>query len=175
MQTQPKLTVHFTLRPADGYDPFAYSWKSVFRWALIVFVCVLMCDLNSNQAAERWGYAMGPAVLTPVVLGVLLLVLFLWPWLRLQWMFRRYAGLGRPRSASFDSDGMHVKSEDSQGDYKWSLFDRIVETRKAFIFAVTSRAATYIPKRCISSAGEIEIPRQLIRENFRGKKRLRTD
>jgi hypothetical protein len=106
-----------------------------------LFACALMYDLNSNQAAEDWGYARGPAALIPIVLAVFVLVLFVWPRLRVQMMFRRYPALGRPRSASFDSYGMHMKSEDSQGDYKWSLFHRIVETRKVFMFAVPPRGA----------------------------------
>jgi YcxB-like protein len=175
MEAPPKLTVRYTLQPSDVYDPFLYSWRNLIRWVTVVFVCLLLYDLASNTSASRWRFGIAPAVLVPVVIGVLIVALFVWPWLKVQMMFRRYPTLGRPRSVAFSSDGMHTDSEDSQGDYKWSLFHRIGESPKAFVFMVTSRGGTYVPKRCLSTAGEIDILRQLIRENFRGKKKLRTD
>ncbi len=90
-------------------------------------------------------------------------------------MFRNYATAGRLRTISFSNDGMHLESEDSSGDYKWSFFHRIVETHRAFQFIVGPRSATFLPKRCFSNSGEIQMLRQLIHENFKGKKRLRPD
>ena len=96
-------------------------------------------------------------------------------WLRIKSTFRNYATAGRLRTISFRSEGLHLESEDLSADYKWSLFHRIVETHRAFHFIVGPRSATVLPKRSLSNSGEMQMLRQLIRENFKGKKRLRPD
>jgi YcxB-like protein len=90
-------------------------------------------------------------------------------------MSQNYPAAGRLGTIYFSKDGMHLKSEDSSGDYKWSLFHRIVETRRAFPFIVGPQSATLLPRRCFSNSGETHILRQLIRKNFKGKKPLRPD
>jgi hypothetical protein len=90
-------------------------------------------------------------------------------------MFHKYPALRRSRRVSFSAEGMHVESEDARGDYKWSLFYQIVETPKTFLFMQTTRGGVYIPKRCLSASDDIVTLRRLIRDNFTGKRRLRTD
>jgi hypothetical protein len=175
METHPKLTVHYTLRPADIYDPFQYSWRTAIRWAVVIFVGLLIYDLGPDRFPAHLGAAAQPVLIIAILVGVALFVLFVGPWLRIKSMFRNYATAGRLRTISFSTDGMHLESEDSRGDYKWSLFHRIVETSRAFQFIVGPRSATFLPKRCLSNSGEIQMLRQLVRENFKGKKRLRPD
>jgi hypothetical protein len=83
--------------------------------------------------------------------------------------------MGRARSLSFSSDGLHLESEDARANYKWSMFHRVVETSQLFVFISGPRSGTSLPKRRLTNSGEIQILRQLIRENFEGKKRLRPD
>ena len=87
-----------------------------------------------------------------------LIILFFLPWVRVQWMFRRLPAIEQSRSLSFSSEGLHLESEAARGDYKWWFFHRIVETPKVFMFIV-GRGGTYVPKRCLSTPGEIEILR----------------
>ena len=175
MKTYPRLTVQYILQPADVYDPFIYSWRNVIRWVIVVFACLLVYDIGPSWSSAHLGVGIRPAVLATLLIGFLLFILFFLPWLRVQSMFRKYPAMRRLRALSFSSDGLHIESEDTRADYKWSLFHRIVETPKVFLFIVTPRGATYLPKRCLSTPDEIEILRQLIRENFRGKKRLRPE
>jgi hypothetical protein len=90
-------------------------------------------------------------------------------------MFGKFPQFQKPRRFSLNSEGMHFESEDARGDYKWSIFSRIVETPEVFIFVQTTRSSTYVPKRCLRKPDDILILRQLIRENFRGRRRLRRD
>lgn len=175
METHPKLTVQLVLRPSDVYDPFLYSWRNLIRWVTVVFACFLIYDTSSTWSSALSGAGIKPALLISFLVGFALFILFVLPWLRVQSMFRKYPTLRRPRSFSFSSEGMHAESEDARGDYKWSLFHRIVETPKLFLFMSTPRGATYVPKRCLSRPDEIGILRQLIRENFKGKKTLRRE
>jgi YcxB-like protein len=163
METSAQVTAHFVLRPSDidAIHPFAYSLQHVIRWTSVVFVCLV-----SYEAGPIWFYSLS---------GSMLFVMFVLPWLRILWMFRKYSAFSRPRSISFGPEGMHLESEDARGDYKWSLFYRITETRRSFVFLVTPRGATYVPKRALSGSAEIGMLRKLIRENFGGKKWLRAD
>jgi hypothetical protein len=90
-------------------------------------------------------------------------------------MFRETPAVGRARRITFNSEGFHMESEDARGEYKWTLFLRIIETRKVFVFMQTTKSGTYIPKRCLSNPQDILALRQLIRANFTGKKTLRVD
>lgn len=175
MESNRNLTVEFVLRPADVYDPFAYSWRNTIWWAIVVLVCLFLYEAVPSWSSAHLGVAIGQAALAPVLIVIALLILFVLPWIRVQSMFRRYPALGRPRSLSFGSEGLHVESDDARGDYKWSIFHRVVETPKVFLFIVTPRGATYLPKRCLATPGDISTLRRLIQENFRGQKTLRHD
>jgi hypothetical protein len=175
MDTRPQLTAQIVLRPSDVYDPFLYSWRNVIRWTIVLFACLLIYDASPSWLSAHSGTQIKPVLLNPLLIAFVLFITFFVPWLRLQWMFRTYPTMRGLRSYSFSSEGMHIESEEARGDYKWSLFTRIVETPKSFVFVITSRGATYVPKRCLAGQGEIEILRHLIRENFKGKKTLRRD
>jgi hypothetical protein len=90
-------------------------------------------------------------------------------------MFRKSPALRRSRRLTFSAEGIQFEAEDARGEYKWSLFMRIIETKKVFMLQQTTHAATYIPKRCFHSPSDVELLRQLIRENFKGKWTLRRD
>jgi hypothetical protein len=173
MGTHLILTVQVILWPGDIYDPLVYSWRNVIRWATVLFACLVIYDTSLRWSSTHLAAGRKPALLIPLLIGLALLILFFLPWLRVQWMFRKYPMLRQPRSISFGSEGLHIESEDSRGDYKWSIFSRIVETPKVFLFSVTPRGATYVPKRCLSRPDQIRMLRQLIRDNFKGKRTLR--
>jgi hypothetical protein len=170
IETHSILTVQYTLRATDVYDPFQYSWRTVIRWAVVVFVVLLLYDVGPDWFSAQLGAAVQPALVIAVLVSVALFILFLLPWLRIKSTFRNYATAGRLRTISFRSEGLHLESEDLSADYKWSLFHRIVETHRAFHFIVGPRSATVLPKRSLSNSGEMQMLRQLIRENFKGKK-----
>jgi YcxB-like protein len=111
----------------------------------------------------------------PLFYAFVFLAIFSWPYFRVRSMFHEFPALLRSRRVSFRVDGIHIESEDAQGDYKWSLFYQIVETPKTFLIMQTNRAATYVPKRCLSKSDDVVILRRLIRDNFKGKLRLRND
>jgi len=176
METRSELTVEFTLQPSDVYDPFLWSRRNLARWIMTLFACFVIYDSRRFWFPAASGAATESALLLLSSLGVLaLVVLFFVPWLRVRSMFRKFPVIGKPRRISFSSEGMHLESEDAQGDYKWSLFGRIVETPKFFVFMQTAYSGTYVPRRCLSKPDAILILRQLIRENFKGERTLRRD
>jgi len=171
VQSGPIVNVQCALRRSDVYQPLAYSWPSVIRWALVVFGFIMLYGPGSGSL---WGDA-GAGEKAVWLAGFAVFVVFLLPWLSVQIMIRKYPAIWRSRSLSFSSEGMHLESEDARADYRWSVFYRINETSTLFLLMPTASTAVYVPKRCISSQEDIKVVRQLIRENFQGKKGLRSE
>ena len=171
----PELTIDITLQPKDVYHPFIVSWPNLVRWVSALFACYLIYTTNPVWPAGSQPEAVSTLLERPLFCAFVILVLFSWPYLRARSMFHKFPALRRSRRVSFSAEGMHLESEDAQGDYKWSLFYQIVETPKAFMLMQTSRGAIYIPKRCLSKSDDIVTLRRLIRDNFTGKRRLRSD
>ena len=176
MESPSQITVDITLQPGDLYDPFAYSWQNTIRWVSALFVCYLIYETRSLWASAQSDSDTASALLAlSVLMGFVILLLFLFPYLRVRSIFKSSPAARKSRHLSFSVEGIHLESEDARGDYKWTLFNRTVETPRVFMFLQTRYAATYVPKRCFSKPEDIVILRQLIRDNFRGKLRLRRD
>jgi hypothetical protein len=163
MQLQSQVTVEVTLEPADLYWPFDLG----YRLALAVLAAALVF--------EAW--KMWPSYDSNVMLGVaaILAWIFLYPWIKIQYYFRTYPAYRKPRRYSFDAEGLHLQSDNARGDYKWSVFTKVVETKRRFQFMQTDRSGIPIPKRFLTQPDDIPRLRRLIRENFQGTRRLRID
>jgi hypothetical protein len=175
MPKVPELTVDITLKPEDVYQPFLVTWPNLIRCVLALFSCYL---IYTTRPIWLGGSQPGTAITLlepPLFCAFVFIVMFSWPYLRARSMFHKYPALCRSRRVTFSSEGVHIESEDAQGDFRWPLFYQIVETPKSFLFMQTTRGATHIPKRCFSNSDDILILRRLIRDNFAGKKRLRSD
>jgi YcxB-like protein len=167
MQPQNQVTVDVTLEPSDFYEPFNLRRSSRFRLACGVVACLL-----AFTAWRLWPSDDSNFIL---IFVAVLACIFVYPWIKIQNTFRQSPGLRKPRRYSFNVDGMHLESEDARGDFKWSLFNEVVETKRCFLFMQTDRGGTPIPKRCLSQPHSLLSLRTLIRENFKGKRRLRVD
>ena len=163
------MTVEVRLQPTDVYGPFLWSRQNLIRWVFALFACSLAYDTR-----RFWTASISTLLAVLLLFAFVLFVSFFLPWLSAQSLFRKYPAFRKARRMSFSSDGMHLESEDARGDYKWSVFSRIVETPKTFLLMQTARAATYVPKRCLK-AEDIPILRRVIRQNFTGKLTLRGD
>lgn len=167
METRSEVTVEITLAPGDFYHPLDWSWGNLIRYVLAVVSILLVFDAWRNWSS--------PASEIKIGLMVFLALAFLFPWIRMRYLFRRYPAFRKPRSFTFDAVGMHFQSEDASGDYKWPTFSKVVETPRAFIFMQTSRGGTTIPKRFFTQRDEISLLRKLLRESFKGTLKLRAD
>jgi YcxB-like protein len=166
MESQNEVTVDVTFEPGDFYWPFDWTWGNASRWTLAALAVLL-----GIHAWRFWPSRNSNFFLC--VIAALALV-FLWPWLSVRRHFRRYPAFRKPRRFTFDPEGMHFRSADASGDYQWSVFAKVVETPRRFLFMQTNRVGTTIPKRCLSQP-DIKVLRNLVRENFQGKRRLRVD
>jgi hypothetical protein len=175
MGSDREVTIEVVLRPSDVYTPFLWTAQNLLRWVLLIVACLILFNLYSSifggHGAEpvlAWFWAC-------ILILCLSAAMFLLPYWRVLRMFRKAPAFSKSRRWSISAQGLHLESEDTRADYKWSLFARIIETRTTFLLLQTSYYATYIPKRCFSSPGDIQTVRNLIRENFTGKYRIRRD
>jgi hypothetical protein len=175
MSNNEQVSVEVVLKPNDVYHPFMWSWSNLWRWVVAIVLCRVAYDVFFAKGVSLESMPDADAIrLVMLVLTVFIVLgLLLFPYLRVLAMFRETPSLNKPRQYTFSADGIRFESEDASGNFKWSALIRIYETRTLFVFQQSSRAAAYIPKRFIKSEGELPRLRQLIRDNFKGKWRLR--
>jgi len=179
--TTQVVVVDVILKPNDVYTPFQWDRYNLARWVAAIVLCWIFYDLFQGYLDALRSFpgsgsvvAIGVAIL--VILAVfILLALLLFPYLQMRALFRKSAQFQKSVRYTFNPEGLRFESEDASGAFKWSAFDRVVETRKVFAFWITSKSGTYIPKRCLASPSDVAVFRQLIRDNFKGKWTLRRD
>lgn len=175
MSNGEQVCVEVVLRPNDVFHPFMWSWSNLWRWVVAIVLCRVVYDVffAPQVSLESMPDAETIRLVILVLTVFIVLGLLLFPYLRVLSMFREAPSLNKPRRYIFSSDGIRFESEDASGNFKWSAMIRIYETRTLFIFQQSSRAAAYVPKRFIKSEDELPMLRRLIRDNFKGKWRLR--
>jgi hypothetical protein len=175
MSNSEQVSVEVVLKPNDVYHPFMYTWSNLWRWVVAIVLCRVVYDVFFAKGVSLESMPDADAIrLVILVLTVFIVLgLLLFPYLRVLAMFRETPSLNKPRLYTFSADGIRLESEDGSANLKWSIFVRILETSNLFVFQQTSYAATYLPKRFLNSEHEISGLRRLIRDNFKGKWRLR--
>jgi hypothetical protein len=168
-------TTDVMLDPQDVYQPFLVSRANVARWVVALFSCYLIYTTRTLWSARSQLETAPELLQLTLYVALVFIAMFSWQYHRVRFMFHKYPAMGHLRRVSFSAEGMHIESEDARGDYKWSMFYQIVETPKTFFFMQTTRGAVYIPKRCLPRPDDIAVLRRLIRDNFTGKRWLRTD
>ena len=88
-------------------------------------------------------------------------------------MIRYGPTLREVRRYVVSDNGVHFESELMVCRCHWGAFSRILESRRSFLLYQTPLSAMIIPKRCFSSPQEIDQLRVLLREQFKGKLKLR--
>lgn len=171
------LRVEVALKPNDVYTPFRWERGNLIRWVACIALCLIFYDLYTNSAAALLSFPDGRSILALVgILAVFILLgLLVFPYLRIRAMFRKSPGMSRTRRYAFSSNGVSVQSDDANSDCKWSLFQRVLETRTAFVLYMRSGGAMYVPKRCLISVGDLTLMREILRQNMSGKSGLRID
>jgi len=177
MPEDKEVSVNVILKPNDLYNPFLWSWRNLFRWVVSIVLCRVVYDVFFSPEASLRSFPDQQAIGTLVVVLTVFIVLglLLFPYLRGIASFKQHPAFSKPTHYVFSADGVHFDREDANGDFRWSAFTRVYETRGLFIFQQTSYTGTYIPKRCLDSQTDIPRLRQMIQEHFRGKYRLRVD
>jgi hypothetical protein len=174
-EAKDEVIVEVTLKPNDIYTPFQWNGTNVFCWPVILAACWVAYDSYSSNPAKWRVEGVPQTVAAFGVVALLALVLITLQYVRVRRCFQKYPAFKGRRDFRFTPDGVHVESEHVRGDYKWSLFSKVVETRKNFLLLQTATAAMYVPKRCFGSADDMSTLRELILKHFKGQRRLRAE
>lgn len=176
METPAELTVEVRLKPHDVYTPFQWDRHNLARWVVAIVLCWIFYDLYSGQLDALRSFPWGESIIAVlVVLAIfILLALLLFPYLRVRALFRKSPLFQKPVRYTFNAEGLRFEADGASGTFKWSAYDRVVETRKVFALSMAN-TGTYVPKRCFASPGDVALFRQLVRGNFKGKWTLRRD
>lgn len=167
MQPQDQVTVEVTLEPRDFYWPFVRTRLNIFRFFFAILALILALD------AWRFWPSQDSIVMAYIAAGLVLICLY--PWIKIQYQFRKYPAFRKPRRFTFDAEGMRLQTADADSNYKWSDFTRIAESKRFFLFVRKNGAGRAVPKRFLTQPADIPTLRKLIRENFKGTRRLRID
>jgi hypothetical protein len=177
MDDQPQVSVAVNLKPSDVYSPFHLDRGNVIRWVAAALLCLFFRDLYTSSRETLQSFP-GGASITAVMIVLVVFVLFailLFPYLRVRALFRSTPSLRETSRITFRPDKILFQSESAQSECKWTIFNRVSETREAFAFSQGKIGATYVPKRFFANPNDIQLLRRLIRENFKGELTLRSD
>jgi hypothetical protein len=175
MDKTSSVVVTVDLRPHDVYTPFRWERNNVARWVSAIVLCWIFYDLYKTSSEALLSFPGGRSIMAVVALLVLfiLFALLLFPYLRVRALFRKSPVTTKSTCFTLGPAGINIHSDAANGEYKWPLFQRVIETRHVFAFASTSQSAIYIPKRCFRSPNDVARMREIIRENMPGKWNLR--
>lgn len=177
METQYEVAIEVSLQPQDIYHALLLCWPNVIRWVLSLFAVYLIYDTREFWSSALTNPNRDAGVLAILLVGAAIsLGWFFYPYFRVWSMFRSSPVLRSPRHIWFNREGIRVESEHGRAEYKWSIFQKIVESRNTFFFMQTPYYASsfYVPKRCLSKSATSSL-RGAIRANFRGASKLRID
>jgi YcxB-like protein len=144
----------------------AHSRKSIwFSYALIVILPtiglinagIMKCDLSQK-----------PFFNIPLWVLLILIYILIFISIPLTIMFSAYlSGRGnkaikRHVTETFTKDGISIDTDVSNVKFKWEAFCKAKETKKFFIYFISSSNGYYIPKAMVSSPADIEKIRHIL-------------
>jgi hypothetical protein len=171
MGANDQIIVDVVLEPGDMSLPASRLILSIFWWFLVFLGILLFFEFVRIPNVDYRPFSRAFTFL--ILIGVAIGVGVLWPRVKVSRMFRQFPSFGKRRRIVIRSDGISVESEDAKAECKWALFWEIQETRKSFLLKQSSRAATYIPKRCFQAPEDVLRFKALLRAHYKGKLKLR--
>jgi hypothetical protein len=92
---------------------------------------------------------------------------------RAQLMIRYGPTLRELRRYTLSNHGVRFDSELMMCDCRWGAFSKILECRMSFVLYQSPLSGSVIPKRCLSTTDDVGRLRELFRNQFKGKLKLR--
>jgi hypothetical protein len=172
-----ELTIEYNLKPGDVYSPFRWDRNNLSRWIASALLCYILYDVYTRSAETLRTFEGGTSIIAILIILFILVLagLLLFPLLRVRAVFRGTPSFAVLKRVTFRPELILFESESVKSECKWTLFLSVVETPRFFLFSQGKVGGTYIPKRCFASPEDVAFLRKLIRENFKGKAKLRRD
>jgi hypothetical protein len=174
MSGDPLVSIHVKLTPSEFYWAAVRSTAQQLRKVLVLFSFVgflslaglIFATLFSISIKEWQQTIRGTNLPLFAFVSILpIMVIFLAP------LFSLVKFLANPGNAAgarirFSESGVVTESAVGKTDWDWTAYRRAQETLNYFLLYPANTDAQIIPKRCLSSYGEIELLRDLFRRHI---------
>jgi hypothetical protein len=174
--TQPLVSLTVNLTPMDIYRVSARLLARRLLFLGIFAALILLLGLllfvpgipkePENQIRGGLPYGM-------YLLAAYLILVFVFPFFSAKSSFRRSPGMQGPINYTFSNEGIDVQTKVSTAHCLWPVFNRVLETKSYLLLFQNKIIGNIIPKRDILDEPALSQLRQLIRENVKGKNKLR--
>lgn len=175
MEDIATIVVNVQLNPKDLCDLWMGSAFTFLRWFLVLCGAYLSYAVFAEIVNEGFSVQTG---FTITYYGVVALAAFFtaifFPRLRAWQLIRHGPTLREQRRYSFSDRDVHFDSELMTCDLRWDSFSRIVESRRSFILYLGPLYGMVIPKRYLTQPDDLQRLRELFRNQFKGKLKLRS-
>ena len=150
-----------------------YKWRYLISITIaaligIFFAAMHLIGAPPNQRFELYSF--------DVVIGLPILVYF-FPHLVIggvaRSLYNNNRHMSEPTRILFSPSGVTTESSVLHTDVKWTVYDRILETRDYFLLYTSPKIAGGLPKRCFSSDADLRAFRDLVRSKLGEKADLR--
>lgn len=174
MEEKREVVVEYQLQAQDVYRAFRPTADNVIRWALALMLAYTFYNRYRADGATVRAFEGGKAIVAIIaVLTIFILTgLVVCPYLQVRARFRKSNVLRSVLRAEFRDEGVRLANAVGTTHLKWSAFNRATETRLAFSLGSGTRNYVFLPKRSLT-AEDVTTFRRIIRENLKGKLRLR--
>jgi hypothetical protein len=174
MSDDPLVSIHVKLAPSEFYWAAVRSTTQQMRKVLVLFGFIGFLSLAGlifatlfSQSITEWQQTIRGMYLPMFAfLGILpILVVFLAPLFSL-WRFLADPGNSAGARFRFSESGVVTESSAGKTDCDWTIYLKAQETLNYFLLYPSSTEAQVIPKRCLSTPGELELLRDLFRQHI---------
>jgi YcxB-like protein len=175
MEDRATIIVNVQLNPKDLCDLWRGSAITFLRLLLVPCGAYLSTIIVGEIVNQGFSVATDYAI---AYYGVGALAAFFtaifFPRLRAWQLIRHGPTLRERRRYSFSDRDVHFDSELMTCDLRWDSFSRIVESRRSFILYLAPLYGMVIPKRYLTNPDDLQRLRELFRNQFKGKLKLRS-
>jgi YcxB-like protein len=162
------------LTPDDLYRAnVSFLARKLWFFCLIPILAVVSTILSFLSHAQQRDQLLLNVRPLLYLLGIWLLLVFIFPYFSARSIFKSQKGLHQPTRYTFSEEGIQTESETASSRMDWSNIYRAVET-SAYFFVYTAKNIRFVlPKRSISDQTQIADLREILRRNIKGKTKLR--
>ena len=174
MYGDPLVSIHVKLAPSEFYWAAVRSTTQQMRRVFVLFGFVGLFSIASlifatlfSQSITEWQQTIRGMYL-PLFAFVCILPIFVVFLAPLFSLGRFLADAGNTAGARyrFSESGVVTESSVGQTDCVWTIYRKAQETLTYFLLYPSSTEAQVIPKRCLSTSGELELLRDLFRRHI---------
>jgi hypothetical protein len=163
------IEVHSDLRIGDLYWLFFSNAirKLIYARWILTLVLILLVAVGTQYIAFAAFLLVPPLVY--LLLGGLLFVTFILPFLRSRAFVRATMGTSNSLSCTIGPNGVDVRRQGSQAHCDWEALRKAKQTSKLILIFFDGHSCLVIPKRCFANSQQLNEVRSMIVPHAKSK------